>query len=70
VDGLITINSGIVPPPLEGHLSIMLDIDVGRDHDLPQRDEGLLSLLQEFRIEKNRVFEACVTDRARELFGT
>lgn len=70
VDGLITINSGIVPSPLEGHLSIMFDIDVGGDRDLPQRDEGLLSLLQEFRIEKNRVFEACITDRARELFGT
>lgn len=69
-NGLITINSGIVPSPLEGYLSIMLDIDVGRDNDLPQRDEGLLSLLQELRVEKNRLFEACITDRARELFST
>ena len=68
IGGLVTINSGVVPSPLEGHLSIMLDIDLGRDHDVPQSDMNLFGLLQEFRKEKNSVFEACITDRARGLF--
>ena len=68
VNGSIVINSGVVPSPLEGRLSIMLDIDVSRENSLPQKDEDLLLLLQDFREEKNRVFEACITDRARELF--
>lgn len=68
VGGLIAINTGVVPSPLESHLSIMLDIDLGRDRDVPQNDPALLALLQDFRHEKNRVFESCITDRARELF--
>ena len=70
VSGSIVINSGIVPSPLEGRLSIMLDIDVSRERELPQRDDDLQTLLRDFRAEKNRIFEACITDRARELFGT
>jgi uncharacterized protein (TIGR04255 family) len=68
VSGLITINTGVMPSLLEDHLSIMLDIDLGRDRDVPQNDPDLFALLQEFRQEKNRVFESCITDRARELF--
>jgi uncharacterized protein (TIGR04255 family) len=68
VDGLVTVNSGVVPSPLERHLSIMLDIDLGREHNVPQNDADLFALLHAFRAEKNRVFEACITDRARELF--
>jgi uncharacterized protein (TIGR04255 family) len=68
VGGRITVNSGVVTSPIEQHLSIMLDIDVYRENDLPQKDDDLFRLLESFRTEKNRVFEACITDRARELF--
>ena len=67
VSGSIVINSGIVPSPLEGRLSIMLDIDVSRELDLPQKDDDLQILLRNFRAEKNRVFEACIIREHRDV---
>jgi uncharacterized protein (TIGR04255 family) len=67
--GNVLINTiPVFPPPLVNHFSIMLDIDVSQQFDLPQRDDDLHGLLSQMRDEKNRVFEACITDTARELF--
>ncbi len=64
----LTLNSSAVPSPLLDHAAFIFDQDVAREVELPQRDEDMFRLLHEIRDEKNRVFEACVTDRARELF--
>ena len=64
----VIINSASVPSPLLGHGSIVVDIDVGKDINSTLKDEDVFDLLNEIRIKKNAVFEACVTDRARELF--
>jgi uncharacterized protein (TIGR04255 family) len=64
----LTINAASVPSPVLGHMSFVLDIDIGRDVDPPQNDEGIQVLLDQIRSKKNTTFEACITDRARELF--
>lgn len=64
----LIINSGIMPPPLIAHSSFALDIDVVREHDVPQKDDDIWALFDVMREHKNRVFEACVTDKARKLF--
>jgi len=65
---LLRVNSGTVHTPLLEHGSFLLDIDFGRMIDVPQRDEEIFALLNEIRVKKNEVFEACITERARKLF--
>jgi len=68
INSQLIINTAIVPSPLLNHASFLVDIDISRTQDVPQRDEDLFELLVKFRDMKNMVFEACITDRARELF--
>lgn len=65
---LLTLNSATVPSPILENVAILLDLDLGRDIDPPQKDDDLYALLHQMRVKKNAVFEACITDRARELF--
>jgi uncharacterized protein (TIGR04255 family) len=65
----LTIMSGVIsPPPVPNHLSILLDLDVGKETDLPQSEEGIMTLLTSMRDEKNRVFESLITEQSRMLF--
>jgi uncharacterized protein (TIGR04255 family) len=64
----LTMNSSTVVPPLIGFASFVLDIDIFRETNLPRRDEELWSLLNRIREHKNRIFESCITNRARALF--
>ncbi len=54
--------------PLVGYKSITLDIDVANESTNFSNDSQLWSMLSILRNEKNRIFEASVTDQARELF--
>jgi uncharacterized protein (TIGR04255 family) len=47
---------------------VVLDIDAFRTLDIPPDDDGLWALMEDLRRAKNRIFEACITDRTRELF--
>ena len=64
----LTLNSAVVPAPILGHASFVIDQDIAREIDLPQSDKGIYELLKEIRVRKNKVFEACISNRARELF--
>jgi uncharacterized protein (TIGR04255 family) len=68
IDSKLTLNSSIVPSPLLGHAAFLFDQDVAREQEPPQRDEDIFDLLNQIRDRKNSVFEACITDRTRELF--
>jgi len=68
VDAQLMINTGVMPSPLLNYTSFLIDIDIGRTHDVPQRDEEIFEFLTSIRDKKNMIFEACITDRARELF--
>jgi uncharacterized protein (TIGR04255 family) len=68
IDCNLTINSAAVQSPLVGHGSFLLDIDVFRTNNPPQNEEEIFGLLNKVRVKKNEAFEACITNRARELF--
>jgi uncharacterized protein (TIGR04255 family) len=64
----LTISTAAVPSPLIGHGSFVLDLDISMGNNPPQNDDAIYELLHKIRVKKNEAFEACVTNRARELF--
>lgn len=68
-DCRLMINSQKVPSPLVDHISLVLDIDISRDRDLPLRDDKIWEIIDKIRDHKNRVFESMITDAARRLFN-
>lgn len=65
----IQTNVGSVSPsPLVGHQSLLLDIDVVREREIPDAPSNLWSVIEEARDIKNSIFEAFITDAARETF--
>lgn len=62
------INETVIEPASQDVVSVALDIDIFRSADMPTTEEGIWGFFEELRFRKNQVFEACVTDKARELF--
>ncbi len=56
-------------PPAPNISSIALDIDLFRTDDLPADEAKLWQLFEDLRRRKNEIFEACITDKTRELIG-
>ena len=65
---VLTLNSSAAPSPLLGHAAFIVDQDIAKEGDPPQNDEAIYALLNQIRVKKNDIFEACITPRARELF--
>ncbi|WP_411196496.1 TIGR04255 family protein [Rhizobium sp.] len=65
----VTLQTASVEPPIPKNISFLLDIDLFRTVDIPNRDDHIFELLEEMRITKNSVFESLVTDKARKLFN-
>jgi len=66
----MTIQSATVESPLPKHLGILLDIDIGREDDVPQKDDDIFTYFEQVRLFKNQVFEASITDATRERFSS
>jgi uncharacterized protein (TIGR04255 family) len=67
--GACIINQTIIEPATKpSTVSVVLDIDVFRASGVAVDESGLWEQLEQLRQEKNRVFEACITDQARSLF--
>jgi uncharacterized protein (TIGR04255 family) len=64
----ITVASAVSPVP--SHAGIIVDIDVARNESVPQSEDDIEILLETMRLEKNRIFELCITDATRELFNS
>lgn len=65
----LQVNSAIMlPPPVPKYMSLLLDFDIGREIDVPQKEEDIIDLLSLLRHEKNSFFEQVVTEKAKELF--
>lgn len=60
---------GVAEPQLVEHVALLLDIDVISRVDGSLSDTDLWERLGQMRLEKNRIFEACITDKARALFN-
>lgn len=67
IDSVVLLNEALLSPPSKDVVSVLLDIDLFREIKSPIEDEELWTLLEQFRLRKNKVFEACITERTREL---
>lgn len=66
---MVVINHAPVPSPLVQTNSFLLDIDLAIERSLPTNEKTLWETIEGLRSVKNSVFEACITDRSRELFS-
>jgi uncharacterized protein (TIGR04255 family) len=64
----VTMNSAAVPSPILDHRSFVIDQDIVKKDNPPQKDSDIYELLNKIRIKKNAIFEACINDRVREFF--
>lgn len=69
IQGMLLLTETLVPLEKEDALGFILDIDLFRDQDVPQEEEALWTLFERLRRRKNEVFEACITNRTRELIS-
>lgn len=58
-----------VPSPLAGMESIAVDIDVFSSGELVKMGTEFSNMLNTMREEKNSIFESCLTEKSRMLFG-
>jgi len=63
-----TITVAPVPSPVPRHISVVFDIDIGRNGNVPSNERDINKLMGSIRNEKNRIFDICLTDRMKELF--
>ncbi len=69
IESTAILNQTIVPSLQSDCTSVVLDIDLFRDQALPGDERGLWECFEVLHNRKNEIFEACITDAARELFG-
>ena len=62
------VNFALEPRSEPATLSFLLDFDVFSTCQYSPKDEGVWDTLARFRTRKNELFEASITDAARELF--
>lgn len=67
LQGMLLLNEAIIPPSGDDLVSMVLDIDLFCNVDFPGDGIKHWELLEKFRVRKNEVFEACITDKTREL---
>ena len=65
----LIINTNVVNSPLIDHFSIILDLDLSPQGNMPQRNDKVWEMINQMREYKNNAFEMCITDKARELFA-
>jgi uncharacterized protein (TIGR04255 family) len=63
----LIINEAMLPPLSQDTVSVLLDIDLFSTVEFAADSDAIWSLLEKFRDRKNEVFEACITDKTRDL---
>jgi uncharacterized protein (TIGR04255 family) len=63
------VQSAVVEPEIPGMHAFTFDIDVFCDSNVPQQPDVVMAKLEEMRDLKNRIFEAGITDKAREQYS-
>jgi uncharacterized protein (TIGR04255 family) len=67
IDSTLLLNETIIEPPGPDRVSIVLDIDLFRAAQVPSDEEEMWAFFEKLHMRKNEIFEACITDRTREL---
>lgn len=63
----LLLSEAIVEPARDGVVSVVLDIDMYRNKEVPSDEESIWDFFEVLHDRKNDVFEACITDDTREL---
>ena len=69
LSSLLILNQAVIPAPMPDVVSVLLDIDLFREIDLPDDYSALWDVLEQLHTRTDQVFEACITDRTRELIN-
>lgn len=67
--GTLIINEALTEPKKPQTLSVILDLDLFVAEPEFQDDASIWGLLEQFHVRKNLYFEACLTDKTRELIA-
>lgn len=67
LNGMLVLNQAIIPPFSDNVVSVVLDIDLYSDVELSANEDAYWEFLEQLRIRKNEIFEACITDSTRRL---
>lgn len=67
LEGVLVLNEALIPPPEDNVVSVLLDIDLFCQVNFPGDKNAQWDLLEQLRVRKNEVFEACITDSTRRL---
>lgn len=65
---MLILNQALIPPPIPNVVSVLLDIDLSREIELPDT-VAVWDVLEQLHMRTDQVFEACITDRTRELIN-
>lgn len=66
---LAVVQSATAVPVIPDHAAFLLDIDIVRSHDIPQKWDEVFLLIERMRKLKNEIFESSITDLARASFA-
>ena len=61
------VNTGVEPGTSPTSSALVLDIDVFCEADMSVQGDSMWKTLEQLRVHKNRVFEASITDKVREM---
>lgn len=64
----LILNQAFMPPQMPDVISVLLDIELGREIELPD-PEAVWDVLEQLHTRTDQVFEACITDLTRELIN-
>jgi uncharacterized protein (TIGR04255 family) len=64
----VTLQSAVVAPEIPGTGAFTFDIDVAAETGIPKDADALILRLETMRVLKNQIFEAGITERAREMY--
>jgi len=68
INAVLLLNEALVPPPRVEVASVVLDLDLFCPSQIsPEEDDNIWNLFEVLHEKKNEIFEACITDRTREL---
>ncbi|PHJ63603.1 hypothetical protein VF14_12290 [Nostoc linckia z18] len=66
---MLVLNQALVPPPTPDFISILLDLDLFLERDIPKDGIELWEVVEQMHEQKNKAFEACITEHTRELIN-
>ena len=69
LETILVINQAIVSPPTPDLISIILNLDLFLEQNIPNNEIGIWDILEQMHEQKSIAFEACITDRTRELIN-